>query len=244
MVNFESVKKSFNHQVAVDSVSLRLESQKIHVLLGQSGSGKSTLIRIAAGLLTPDSGRVLLNNKIASDIGSSSRAKIFGFMIQEGGLFPHLTCRQNVILPAQVHGSDFDIESRFKELSEITGLSSDIFSRYPRQVSGGQRQRVALMRSLFLDPPIVFLDEPLGALDPLVRSDLQKELKTIFRKLKKTVILVTHDLAEAAFFADTLTLLRDGQVEQHGVLNEFLSNPKTEFVTAYFNAQKPPPNLL
>jgi osmoprotectant transport system ATP-binding protein len=244
LVEFRDVTKKFADQIAVESISLKLEANKTHVLLGQSGSGKSTLIRIAAGLIAPTKGEVLLNGIPALRIENRERAKVFGFMVQDGGLFPHLNCKDNVMLPARVHGTPASVaQERYQMLAEMVGLPESLFARYPREVSGGQRQRVALVRSLILDPPLIFLDEPLGALDPIVRSDLHKELRIIFRKLNKTVVVVTHDLAEAAYFGDTLTLLRDGHVEQHGPLEDFLRKPKSDFVKKYFLAQKPPPSL-
>lgn len=225
-------------------VSLSLEAHKTHVLLGQSGSGKSTLIRIAAGLLEPRSGQVILDGKDINSYTPAERAEVYGFMVQEGGLFPHLTLKDNVLLPARVHGTtNGPALERMEELADFVGIPERLWNRYPRQLSGGQKQRAALMRALILDPPILFLDEPLGALDPIVRRDLQIELKLIFEKLQKTVVLVTHDLAEAAHFADTLTLIRHGRIEQHGSLSDFLTNPSSDFVRNYFRAQKPPPIL-
>jgi osmoprotectant transport system ATP-binding protein len=244
MVHFECVSKNYGGHTVLKNISLSLQGHQTHVLLGQSGSGKSTLIRIAAGLLQPSSGHVTLDGQDVGSFSPSERAKIYGFMVQEGGLFPHLTLEDNVLLPAKVHKIDpVASRKRMEDLADLVGLTDRFWSRYPHQLSGGQRQRVALMRALILDPPILFFDEPLGALDPIVRSDLQKELKRIFQVLNKTVVIVTHDLAEAGFFADTLTLLRDGHVEQHGTLSEFLTCPKSDFVKDYFRAQKPPPAL-
>ncbi len=244
MVEFDGITKSFGSVTILRDVTLKLAPHKIHVLLGQSGSGKSTLIRIAAGLLKPDSGTARLQGESVTSYSPSLRAELYGFMVQEGGLFPHLTLEDNVLLPAKVHGSPKEKAiARMKELSELVAIPERLWKRFPRQLSGGQRQRVALMRALILDPPILFLDEPLGALDPIVRSDLQKELKRIFKLLQKTVVIVTHDLAEAGHFADTLTLLRGGQIEQHGPLTEFLTQPASQFVTDYFRAQRPAPVL-
>ena len=209
MVEFEDITKSFGGVTILRNVTLSLAPHKIHVLLGQSGSGKSTLVRIAAGLLEPDTGKARLQGQPVLSYTPALRAELYGFMVQEGGLFPHLTLEQNVLMPARVHSrSKEKARARMKELSELVAIPERLWKRFPRQLSGGQRQRVALMRALILDPPILFLDEPLGALDPIVRSDLQKELKRIFKLLKKTVVIVTHDLSEAGFFADSLTLLR------------------------------------
>lgn len=244
MVVFDRATKIYNGLTVVDHVSLEFPSQSTHVLIGQSGCGKSTLVRLATGLIRPNEGRILLDGREASSIAPAERARAFGYMVQDGGLFPHLTCRDNILLPARVHGLiGEDLTKRYNDLCAMVELPADLLDRYPRQISGGQRQRVALIRSLILDPPILFLDEPLGALDPLVRNELQQALRATFRSLKKTVIIVTHDLSEAAYFADTLTLIKDGHVEQHGSLESFLEAPKTTFVTDYFKAQRPPPRL-
>ncbi len=241
---FNAVSKSFGKHQVIRDVTLRLQAHKTHIFLGQSGSGKSTLVRLAAGLIAPSSGQVLLRGRPAFDIPHTQKPAIFGYMIQDGGLFPHLTCRRNILLPADVAGlAKEEKESRLLRLCQMVDIEPALIERYPSHISGGQRQRVALVRSLILDPDILFLDEPLGALDPIVRGDLQSSLKRVFNQLKKTVIIVTHDLAEAAYFAHTITLLKDGSVEQHGTLDELLSYPKSEFVSEYFRAQRPPPDL-
>lgn len=243
MIDFQQVTKIYDRPV-VAGVSLRLSPGQVHVLLGQSGSGKSTLLRLAAGLIQPTKGRISLNERDASTLPDSEKAQLFGYMIQDGGLFPHLTCAENILLPGRVHRmAEAKLQSRLQELLTMVGLAAELMERYPRQVSGGQRQRVALARSLILDPPLIFLDEPLGALDPLVRSDLQEQLKQVFTSLKKTVLLVTHDLSEAAFFADTITLLKDGRVEQHGPAEDLFEKPGSQYVSEYFQAQRPPLQL-
>ncbi len=244
MLRFKNVTKTFGQYVVLDRINLNLAPDRTHVLLGQSGSGKSTLIRIAAGLIEPDSGESALDGRPSQSIASKDRAALFGFMVQDGGLFPHLNCRDNVLLPARVHNMPLEkTRSRLQELASMVGITEPLLRRYPREVSGGQKQRIALMRALILNPPLLFLDEPLGALDPMVRSDLQRELKAIFKKLKKTVVIVTHDLSEAAYFADSIALLRAGHIEQHGKLQDFLKFPKSQFVKDYFQAQRPPPGL-
>ena len=164
-----------------------------------------------------------------------------GYVIQDGGLFPHLTARGNVTLLARHLGWDRPrIEARVAELAELTRFPADGLDRHPRQLSGGQRQRVGLMRALMLDPAALLLDEPLGALDPLVRADLQTELRDIFRSLGKTVVLVTHDLGEATFFADRVVLLRDGRVVQEGSPADLWHRPADPFVTRFVQAQRGP----
>jgi osmoprotectant transport system ATP-binding protein len=160
-------------------------------------------------------------------------------VIQDGGLFPHLTARENLSLPAQVAGWPMDrTAARIEELAALTLFPSDGLDRYPVQLSGGQRQRVGLMRALMLDPDVLLLDEPLGALDPLIRADLQKDLRVIFRELEKTVVLVTHDLAEAAYLADDIVLLNEGRVVQYGTFDDLKTRPGNPFVTRFVQAQR------
>jgi osmoprotectant transport system ATP-binding protein len=162
-----------------------------------------------------------------------------GYVIQDGGLFPHLDVRSNVALMARYLGWDEQrIDKRLEELIALTHFPRDGITRFPAEISGGQRQRVSLMRALMLDPHVILLDEPLGALDPLIRADLQSELRSIFRSLGKTVVMVTHDLAEAAYFADTIILLRDGRIAQLGSYRDLLERPADDFVERFVRAQR------
>ncbi len=164
-----------------------------------------------------------------------------GYVIQEGGLFPHLTARDNVALAAESLGKDrMAIEKRTEELRLLVRLSSDVLERYPAQLSGGQRQRVSLMRALMLDPHLLLLDEPLAALDPMIRADLQDDLRAIFRSLKKTVLMVTHDMGEAVFFGDHIVLMRAGRIVQSGTPDDLLQRPANAFVSRFIQAQRSP----
>jgi osmoprotectant transport system ATP-binding protein len=164
-----------------------------------------------------------------------------GYVIQDGGLFPHLTARGNVTLMARYLGQDRRaIAARVDKLAELTRFPADGLDRYPHQLSGGQRQRVGLMRALMLDPDALLLDEPLGALDPLIRADLQTELREVFRALDKTVVMVTHDLGEAAFFAHRVILLREGRIVQEGSPADLWRRPADPFVTRFVQAQRGP----
>jgi len=160
-------------------------------------------------------------------------------VIQDGGLFPHLSARRNVTLVARQLGWEAQrLETRLGELRELTKLPGDALDRYPRQLSGGQQQRVALMRALLLDPEVLLLDEPLAALDPMIRYDLQTDLRAIFRALGKTTVMVTHDLAEAAYFADRIVLLRAGEIVQSGTGRDLLDRPAGPFVEQFVRAQR------
>jgi osmoprotectant transport system ATP-binding protein len=158
--------------------------------------------------------------------------------VQDGGLYPHLTAFANAALAAEAQRwARGRIEARVAELAELAGLGGDVLRRYPRELSGGQRQRVGLMRALMLDPPVLLLDEPLGALDPIVRAELQEQLGRLFARLGKTVVLVTHDLREAARLGHTITLLTAGRVVQHGTFADLAERPAAPFVTQFLTAQ-------
>ncbi len=162
-----------------------------------------------------------------------------GYVIQDGGLFPHLTARRNVTLMARYFKwRRSEVEARLSELAELTQFPPDGLDRYPVQLSGGQKQRLALMRALMLDPKVLLLDEPLGALDPIIRFDLQTDLKRIFQKLRKTVVLVTHDLDEAEYFGDSTVLMREGRIVQQGSIHEMVNAPVDPFVTRFIHAQR------
>lgn len=240
MISIRDVSKSFSAKNALNRVSMELPGSKTHVFLGSSGSGKSTLLRIIAGLIEADQGEVYLGADRMTRLSQPELSSKIGFMLQEGGLFPHLTAEENVLLMAKSHNwTPTQISARFGKLTEILNLDSALLKKYPRQLSGGERQRTALMRALFLDPPILLLDEPLGSVDPLVRHNLQKELKNIFSNLKKLVIFVTHDLNEAAFMGDSISLFHEGRLVQSGPPDELWNQPKDSFVTEFVNAQRP-----
>jgi osmoprotectant transport system ATP-binding protein len=163
-----------------------------------------------------------------------------GYVIQEGGLFPHLTAGENVALVARDLGwTEERIRARTEELLELSQIQRDLLERFPTQLSGGQRQRIALMRALMLDPEVLLLDEPLTALDPMIRSDLQRDLKGVFARLKKTVLFVTHDMAEAAFVAGEMAIMRAGRILQRGSFQDFARHPADPFVTEFIRAQRP-----
>src|SRR4029450_10742779 len=217
LVQLVDVSKRYEDALALHSPNLAIERGKATVLIGPSGCGKSTLLRLIIGLITPDSGTIAFDGSQITPANSDPLRRRIGYVIQEGGLFPHLTARANVLLMARYLGkSNEEMRTRLLELCELTRLSDNLLSRYTVELSGGQRQRVSLMRALMLSPELLLLDEPLGALDPLVRASLQKELKEIFRRLGQTVLFVTHDLAEAIYFADQIVLLNEGRIVQKG----------------------------
>ena len=238
MIELREVSKRFGDRVALDGVSIDVQPGTVHVLLGSSGSGKSTVLRVVLGLVAPDEGQVRVDGTPVNEATRSTLVKGMGYVVQDGGLYPHLTAFDNVALPAQVSGwPAARTRARAAELGEMVGLDEDTLRRYPRELSGGQRQRVGLMRALMLDPPILLLDEPLGALDPIVRAELQAQLKSLFQTLGKTVVLVTHDIREAALLGSVITLMTAGRVVQRGRFTDLLERPAAPFVTQFLTAQ-------
>lgn len=241
MFQLSEVVKSYASRPVLGPISLEVPRGRITVLIGPSGCGKSTLLRLLLGLVVPDSGHVRFDGTaVTPDTVRSLRQRV-GYVIQDGGLFPHLTARGNVTLMARHLGWErHRIDARVQELATLTRLSPELLDRSPQQLSGGQRQRVGLMRALMLDPAALLLDEPLGALDPLVRADLQDDLRDIFQSLGKTVVLVTHDLGEATYFADRIVLLREGVIVQDGSPADLWYRPADPFVTRFIQAQRGP----
>jgi len=241
MFTLREVSKVYAGRPALGPLSLVIQPGQTTVLIGPSGCGKSTLLRLLIGLIEPDSGMVTFDgDAVLPPTARAVRLRV-GYVIQDGGLFPHLTARANVTLMARyLRRAPASIASRVDELAKLTRFPAEGLDRYPDQLSGGQRQRVGLMRALMLDPDALLLDEPLGALDPLIRSELQAELRDIFRTLGKTVVLVTHDLGEAVYFADHIVLLSDGRLIQKGTPRDLWHSPADPFVTRFVQAQRGP----
>lgn len=241
MLELRNIQKRFGDLQALAPTSIVFANGQTTALLGPSGCGKSTLLRIIVGLLEPDDGQIFFAGEVVSSKNLRDVRRRMGYVIQDGGLFPHLTLRQNITLMARhLKRERRQIEEQLERLLAITHLPTASLDRYPTQISGGQRQRVSLMRALFLDPDLVLLDEPMGALDPLIRSELQADLREIFNRLGKTVIIVTHDIGEAGFLADDIVLLKEGRICQRGSLANLVHHPQDEFVTRFINAQRSP----
>jgi osmoprotectant transport system ATP-binding protein len=236
---FDRVSHAYPRVTSVDAVSFGVASGETVALIGPSGCGKSTLLKMAAGLVWPRSGRVVVaGRELTPQIVLGVRQRL-GYVIQSGGLFPHLSAADNVTLAARYLDRPADwIAARVRELADLVQLELSVLERFPGDLSGGQRQRVSLMRALMLDPDVLLFDEPLGALDPMVRHELQQELKRLFARLGKSVLLVTHDMAEAAFFSRKLVLMRAGRIVQQGAFEDLANAPAEEFVAAFVQAQR------
>lgn len=241
MFQLHEVSKKFGDLTVLHPLSLSFETGKSTVLIGPSGCGKSTLLRLLVGLIEPDSGTIAFDGLEMNSRNRMEMRRRMGYVIQDGGLFPHLTAAENVGLMARhLLWPRERIEQRVEELADLTRLPRAALTRYPTQLSGGQRQRVGIMRALMLDPPVMLLDEPMGALDPLVRYDLQEDLLKIFRSLNKTAITVTHDMGEAGFFGDHVIMLGEGRIVQQGKLESMIREPANAFVTRFVQAQRFP----
>jgi osmoprotectant transport system ATP-binding protein len=238
LVKLAGVSKRYADAAALQPTNLTVERGKTTILIGPSGCGKSTLLRLITGLVEPDMGTIEFDGTPMANRIDRLRQRI-GYVIQEGGLFPHLTARGNILLMARHLGKpETDLRERLSDLCQLTRFSENLLGRYPAELSGGQRQRVSLMRALMLSPELLLLDEPLGALDPLVRAALQKDLKEIFARLKQTTLLVTHDLAEATYLGNEIVLMNEGRIVQQGSIADLREKPATDFVSEFIDAQR------
>lgn len=243
MLELQNIYKSFEGRLVLADVNLTVPKGATHALIGSSGSGKTTLLRITLGLIPFDKGYVKIDEQALLSVTQVEWADRIGYVPQDGGLFPHISARQNVSLVAKLRGwPQSRINERVEELRKVVDLDAEILGHFPREMSGGQKQRVSIMRAAMMDPAVMLLDEPMAALDPLIRRSLQQELKSIFQRLGKTVLLVTHDLGEAVFLAEQITMLHEGRLVQTGTYRDFLLNPASPFVTQFINAQRSLPD--
>ncbi|WPF65878.1 MULTISPECIES: ABC transporter ATP-binding protein [unclassified Corynebacterium] len=236
MITFERVSKRYpDGSLAVEDFSLHVPSGHIVSLVGSSGSGKTTLLRMVNRMTEPSSGRVLI---AGSDVLSRPAVQLrreIGYVLQSGGLLPHKTVADNIAVVPRLLGSPRNqARHRAAELMEHMGLDPSLARRYPHQLSGGQQQRVGVARALAADPAIVLMDEPFGALDPIVRRDLQDHLLRLHKDLQKTILLVTHDMDEALRLSNTVVILdKPGKVIQQGSPAEILTQPRSDFVRRF-----------
>ncbi len=239
MIELQGVGKRYGKTVALQPTDLTIPAGQTTAIIGPSGCGKSTLLRLLMGLLEPTSGTVRFDGTPVNAQTAQGLRRRMGYVIQDGGLFPHLTAADNVLLMSKHLKRPAEAgQWRLNELCKLTRFPSEGLKRYPVELSGGQRQRVSLMRALMLEPEVLLLDEPLGALDPLVRAALQTDLKQIFSTLKQTVVLVTHDMGEAGYLGDSIVLLSEGAIVQRGSLDDLRDRPAAPFVTEFLNAQR------
>jgi|SRR5246127_2275257 osmoprotectant transport system ATP-binding protein len=225
-----------NGSEILHQLTLQVRRGETLVLLGRSGSGKTTTLKLINRLVTPSQGELLVNGRSTLDWDVIRLRRIIGYVIQEVGLFPHFTVERNIALLPRIENWPANrIHTRVHELLQLVGLDSQLASRYPRELSGGQRQRVGVARALAADPPILLMDEPFGALDPLTRADLQREFCSLQQRLQKTVVFVTHDMHEALTVGTRIALIEAGQLAVVHSPEEFL-NSRNPMVAAYLDA--------
>jgi sulfate/thiosulfate transport system ATP-binding protein len=231
LITVENVTKRFGEFTALDDISIEAPDGKLTALLGPSGSGKSTLLRVIAGLEVPDSGKIVVSGNDATRLPPQKRG--IGFVFQHYAAFKHMTLRDNVAFGLKIRKKPKEqIKAKVDELLHLVGLDG-FHDRYPNQLSGGQRQRMALARALAVEPSVLLLDEPFGALDANVRADLRAWLRRLHEQVPVTTVLVTHDQEEAMELADRIVLLRDGRISQVGPPRELYDNPADDFVMGF-----------
>ncbi|MDQ3542096.1 MAG: ATP-binding cassette domain-containing protein [Chloroflexota bacterium] len=244
MITLEHVSKIFGSNAqsvrAVDDVSFEVDAGALHVLIGPSGSGKTTTMRMINRLETISEGTITVNGRDVRAMNVVELRRSIGYVIQQGGLFPHFTVAENVaVVPRLIGWPRSRRRQRAEELLALVGLPPAQFAdRYPRQLSGGQQQRVGVARALAADPPIILMDEPFGAVDPITRKQLQRELRRIQSEVHKTIVFVTHDIGEAFLLGDRIVLMAEGRVVQNGTPADLLRNPASPFVTEFIGEDR------
>lgn len=241
MLKFENVSKVFNGGFkAVDSVSFDIPEGEFLVLIGPSGSGKSTTMKMINQMVSHTSGTISINGKDIMKLNASELRRNIGYVIQQIGLFPHYTIEKNIAIVPELKGwSKEEVSVRVKELMILVGLDPEIFStRYPKELSGGQQQRVGVARALASNPEVILMDEPFGALDPITREQLQLELISLQRKLKKTIVFVTHDMDEALKLGDRIAIMKDGKLLQLDTPEKLLHEPSHGFVEEFIGKHR------
>ncbi len=236
MIELKNLYKSFDETLSVDNLSLKVDSGDILTLIGVSGCGKSTTLRMINRLIEPSSGEIIINGKSVKDFNIQELRRSIGYVIQNNGLFPHWNVKKNIAtVPKLLKWSKGRIDKRVSELLEMFRLDKDFAQAYPHELSGGQQQRVGVARALAANPEILLMDEPFGALDPITKSEVQDELINIQSDLKKTIIMVTHDIDEAFKMADKIAIMHNGKILQLDTPHNIVIKPKDTHVRSILN---------
>ena len=241
MIEYEHIYKSYQTGVnAVSDFTLSIAQGELLAIIGPSGCGKTTVLKMLNRLVEPTSGRILLHGQDLRSQDPIGLRRQLGYVIQQVGLFPHMTSLENITVVPDILGWPADKQrSRALELLELIDMNpADYIHRYPHQLSGGQQQRIGVLRALASDPEVILMDEPFGAVDPLTRTKLQQELKTLHGRLNKTILLVTHDIDEAFLLADRILLMREGRIIQLGTPADLAERPVSSFVLDYIGAER------
>lgn len=237
MIEFVDINKNFGEYHIIKNLSMKIEKGKITVIIGSSGCGKTTTLKMINKLILPTSGKIYIDGEDISQKDTIKLRRNIGYVIQQTGLFPHMTVKENIELIAKIENIDKNkMNMRTRELMKMINLDYEKFSeRYPLELSGGQQQRVGVARAFALDPAIILMDEPFSAVDPISRRQLQDELIAIQKKLEKTIVFVTHDIQEAVKIADKICLLNNGEIMQYDTPENIIKNPKNDFVRKFVN---------
>lgn len=240
MIRLENVTKRYGDKLAVDNFSIDVNAEEVCVIIGPSGSGKTTALRMINRLVEPSSGRILVDGRDILTQKPELLRRSIGYAIQRVGLFPHMTVAENIaVVPEILHWEKNRIKERVEELLLLVGLSSTEYAlKYPAQLSGGEAQRVGVARALAANPRILLMDEPFGAVDPLNRERLQTQFLRIHQELKKTVVLITHDLDEAIRLADKIAIMNSGKLVQYDTPENILANPANKFVQDFVGTDR------
>ena len=240
MLKFENVSKVYKgNKRAVNNLNFEIEKGEFIVLIGPSGCGKTTTMKMINRLIEPTEGKILLNGRDISTMDPVDLRRQIGYVIQQIGLFPHMTIEQNIsLVPRLLKWPEEKQRKRASELLDLVNMTPDYLDRYPDELSGGQQQRIGVLRALAADPPLILMDEPFSALDPITRDSLQAEIKNLQRKLNKTIVFVTHDMDEALKLADRIMILKDGRIVQFDTPEEILRNPAGEFVEEFIGKER------
>lgn len=241
MIRFKNIVKVFpDGTEALRNVSLTIPKEQLVVIIGPSGCGKTTLLKLINRLEVPTAGEVFIGEKAISAIDPVELRKTIGYVIQRIGLFPHMTIEKNAALVPNLKGWPKDkTTARIHELMKMVGLEPNQFlQKYPLELSGGQQQRIGVVRALAANPEIILMDEPFSALDPISREQLQDEIKYLQKKIKKTIVFVTHDIDEAIKIADMIVVMKDGMIEQVGTPTELIENPLNDFVKNFIGLER------
>ncbi|TCI29773.1 ATP-binding cassette domain-containing protein [Exiguobacterium sp. SL-10] len=240
MIEFKQVQKTFKNTTVLKEMNLTINKGELVVFIGPSGCGKTTSLKMINRLIEPTEGTIIVNGQDTRKMDPIELRRQMGYVIQQTGLFPHMTIRENIQLIASLEGhAEQDMDARTEHLLRMVGLDPDQFiDRYPSELSGGQQQRIGFARALMNDPEVILMDEPFSALDPVTRNDLQEELFNLQEEVKKTIVFVTHDMDEAIKLADRICIMRDGEIVQFDTPEQILRNPKDEYVESFIGKNR------
>ena len=234
MIKFENISKRYKDKVVLKNITFEIERGKLIAFIGESGCGKTTTLKMINRLVKPSSGKIYIDGE---DVASKDVIKLrrnMGYVIQQTGLFPHMTVKENIEIISKIEKRDpKKIEERTLEMMDMIGLDYEFLNRYPSELSGGQQQRIGVARAFAVDPEIILMDEPFSALDPITRISLQEELMDLQEKYKKTIVFVTHDMDEAIKIADLVCIMKDGEILQYDTPENILKSPSNEFVSRF-----------